>query len=188
MAIAALVAIGLLGPVFPLAARTPPGRPGRRDADRGRGDCESTRLHPQGADGTMYLAVSSSGGDTPGPEDSPFSGGDTASVVIVRDGAVTTLAAGLPSSVWRDLDWVWGVMDVAILGDQLYALVGGGAIHGNPDTPSGIYRVNADGTTALVADLGAWVDENPVATEPPRRTQQRLLLRHGPGGRRALGH
>jgi hypothetical protein len=121
-----------------------------------------------GADGTMYLAVSGSGGDTPGPEDSPFSGGDTASVAVVRDGALTTLAAGLPSSVWRDLDWVWGVMDVAILGDQLYALVGGGgAIHGNPDTPSGIYRVNADGTTALVADLGAWVDANPVATEPP---------------------
>ena len=59
-------------------------------------------------------------------------------------------------------------MDVAILGDQLYALVGGGgAIHGNPDTPSGVYRINADGTSAVVADLGTWVDENPVAHTPP---------------------
>jgi hypothetical protein len=121
-----------------------------------------------GADGTMYLSVSGTGGDNPGPEGSPFSGGDTASVATVRDGVVATLADGLPSSVWRDIDWVWGVMDVAILGDQLYALVGGGgAIHGNPDTPSGVYRINADGTAELVADLGTWVDENPVANTPP---------------------
>ncbi|MGH2618849.1 MAG: ScyD/ScyE family protein, partial [Thermomicrobiales bacterium] len=44
---------------------------------------------------------------------------------------------------------------------------GGGAIHGNPDTASGIYQINADGTTALIADLGAWVDEHPVANTPP---------------------
>jgi hypothetical protein len=69
--------------------------------------------------------------------------------------------------VWRDIDWVWGAMDVAILGDQMYALVGGGgAIHGNPDTPSGVYVVRADGTTTLLADLGTWVDEHPVAQAP----------------------
>jgi hypothetical protein len=121
-----------------------------------------------GADGTMFLSVSGSGGDNPGPEGSPFSGGETAAVAVVRNGAVTTLADGLPSSVWRDIDWVWGVMDVAILGDQLYALDGGGgAIHGNPETPSGIYVVAADGSTSLLADLGTWVDENPVAHTPP---------------------
>ena len=121
-----------------------------------------------GADGTMFVGLAGSGGDTPGPEGSPFFGGMTAAVVAVRDGAVTTLADGLPSSDWRDIDWVWGVNDVAILGDQLYALVGGGgAIHGNPDMSSGVYRVAADGTAALVADLGAWVDEHPVAHTPP---------------------
>src|SRR5215216_5041565 len=110
----------------------------------------------------MFLAVSGTGGDNPGPEGSPFSGGDTASVAVVQDSAVTTLAAGLPSSVWRDIDWVWGVMDVAILGNQLYALVGGGgAVHCNPDTPSGVYRIDADGTSAVVADLGTWVDGKP---------------------------
>lgn len=121
-----------------------------------------------GADGAMFIALSGTGGEAPGPEGSPFSGGETAAVAVVRDGTVTTLADGLPSSVWRDIDWVWGVMDVAILGEQLYSLNGGGgAIHGNPDTPSGVYRINADGSTALVADLGAWVDDNPVANPPP---------------------
>ena len=70
--------------------------------------------------------------------------------------------------MWSDIDWVWGVMDIAILDDQLYALVGGGgAIHGNPESPSGVYRVNADGTTEVIADLGTWVDDNPVEFAPP---------------------
>ena len=165
---ALLLALALLVPVIPLTSHAQEATPTAAETQIVVEGIANPRGFSWGADGTMYLAVTGSGGDTPGPEDSPFSGGDTASVAVVRDGALTTLTAGPPSSVWRDLDWVWGVMDVAILGDQLYALVGGGgAIHGNPDTPSGIYRVNADGTTALVADLGAWVDENPVATAPP---------------------
>jgi plastocyanin len=57
---------------------------------------------------------------------------------------------------------------VAILGDQLYAIVaGGGAVHGNPDTPSGVYTIAADGTATLVADLSGWVDAHPVAQTPP---------------------
>jgi hypothetical protein len=121
-----------------------------------------------GADGAMFLAVSGTGGDTPGPEGSPFSGGNTAAVATVRDGRVTTLAEGLPSSVWRDIGWVWGVTDVAILGDHLYALNGGGnLVHGNPDAPSGIYRIDANGEATLIADLGAWVDAHPVANIPP---------------------
>jgi DNA-binding beta-propeller fold protein YncE len=78
------------------------------------------------------------------------------------------LATGLASAVWRDIDWVWGVNDVAILGDQLYALVGGGGVgHGNPDQPSGVYVIAADGSATLVADLGSWVDANPVEYTPP---------------------
>jgi hypothetical protein len=162
-----LLAITLVAPVSQLATRAQVATP-TATAQTVADGIANPRGITWGADGTMFLAVSGTGGDNPGPEGSPFFGGDTASVAAVRDGTVTTLASGLPSSVWRDIDWVWGVMDVAILGDQLYALVGGGgAIHGNPDTPSGIYRVSADGTTALVADLGAWVDENPVANTPP---------------------
>jgi hypothetical protein len=117
----------------------------------------------------MFVGLAGSGGDAHGtPEASPFYGGSTGGVATVRDGTVTMLASGLPSSVWREIDWVWGVNDVEILGDHLYALVGGGgAVHGNPDHPSGVYRINADGSNEVVADLGTWVDENPVAHTPP---------------------
>ena len=121
-----------------------------------------------GADGTLFVGLAGKGGDTPGPEGSPFSGGPSAGVAAIRDGEVSMLATGLASAVWRDNDRVWGVNDVAILGDQLYALVGGGGvIHGNPDQPSGVYVIAADGSATLVADLGTWVDANPVAHTPP---------------------
>jgi hypothetical protein len=121
-----------------------------------------------GADGTMFVGIAGSGGDTPGPEGSPFTGGPTAGVAAIRDGEVTMLASGLASAIMRDVDWVWGVNDVEILGDQLYALVGGGGVGaGNPDQPSGVYLITADGAASLVADLGTWVDENPVAHTPP---------------------
>jgi sugar lactone lactonase YvrE len=67
---------------------------------------------------------------------------------------------------------VTGVADVAILGDQLYALVAaGGDLYGNPGSTNGVYRVNADGTTTLVADTAAWLAANPPEaagwTAPP---------------------
>jgi hypothetical protein len=121
-----------------------------------------------GANGTLFVGLAGRGGDTPGPEGSPFSGGPTAGIAAIRDGEVSMLATGLASAVWRDIDWVWGVNDVVILGDQLYALVGGGGVgHGNPDQPSGVYVIAADGSATLVADLGTWVDANPVAHTPP---------------------
>ena len=165
--VASLLTIALLAPAIPLGSHAQEATPtaGMEIVADG---IANPRGFTWGADGTMFLAVSGSGGDRPGPEGSPFSGGATAAVATVRDGAVSTLADGLPSSVWRDIDWVWGVTDVAILGDQLYALNGGGgAIHGNPDMPSGIYRIDAAGDATLVADLGAWVDEHPVANIPP---------------------
>ena len=125
-----------------------------------------------GANGTMFVGLAGSGGDTPGPEGSPFSGGPTAGIAAIRNGKVTMLASGLASAVWRDFDWVWGANDVAILGVHLYALLGGGGvIHGNPEQPSGVYRIAADGRATLVADLGSWVDANPVAYTPPEGAQ-----------------
>ena len=38
---------------------------------------------------------------------------------------------------------------------------------GQPDSPNGIYRVLADGTWELVADLGTWSSENPTTFIPP---------------------
>jgi glucose/arabinose dehydrogenase len=120
-----------------------------------------------GEDGTLYLALSGSGGTNPGPEGSPFTGGMTASVAIVRDGRAETFAADLPSAIWAEFNWVWGAMDVAFLDGELYVLDGGGgAGHGNPDAPSGVYRVAADGSATVVADLGTWIAQNPPARLP----------------------
>ena len=96
-----------------------------------------------------------------------FYGGPSAAVARIQDGCPVTVADGLPSYI-DGTGGVIGVSDVAILGGQLYATVdGGGAVHGNPDQPAGLYRINADGTFAVVADLSAWMRANPVAEPPP---------------------
>ena len=81
--------------------------------------------------------------------------------------AVPVLVAGnLPSVIFATGE-VLGAEDVAVLGDQLYASVdGGGESHGNPDQPSGVYRILANGEKELVADLSAWTRDNPVAHRP----------------------
>jgi hypothetical protein len=124
-----------------------------------------------GADGTLYVALAGNGGTNPavgeplppptGPE---VGGGPSAAVArIGPDGCPVAVATGLPSSL-DVIASVVGVSDVAILGEQLYALVaGGGGSHGNPDQPAGLYRVYADGSFDVVADLGAWYKANPVA-------------------------
>ncbi|CAN5587584.1 hypothetical protein BH24ACT5_BH24ACT5_27570 [soil metagenome] len=124
-----------------------------------------------GADGVLYVALAGIGGTTEATEDAPateaigpFLGGPTAAVASIGpDGCPVAVATGLPSTV-DVLGGVLGAEDVAILGDQLYASVdGGGAVHGNPDMPSGVYRILADGSFEVVADLSAWVRDNPVA-------------------------
>jgi plastocyanin len=127
-----------------------------------------------GSDGTMYVALAGGGGPNAATEEipaaaviGPFSGGTTAAIAMIgTDGCPVAVATGLPSVVGGMGD-VLGAEDVAILGDQLYASVdGGGAGHGNADLPSGVYRILADGTFELVADLSAWSRENPVAELP----------------------
>ena len=127
-----------------------------------------------GADGTLFVALAGSGGANQATETAPTSdiigpwlGGPTAAVASIGpDGCPVALATGLPSSA-DATGGVLGADDIAILGDQLYVSVdGGGPVHGNPDMPSGVYRVLADGTTELVADLSAWVRANPAASTP----------------------
>ena len=133
-------------------------------------DLEGPRGFLVSPDGQLYVALAGSGGSNRGsgllPE-SPLWGGLTGSVVLVNEGCVTTLATALPS-VASAMERTWGVADLAVVGDQLYALVsGGGAAHGNRSEPNGIYHVASDSTVTLIADLSAWQRANPVAV-PPR--------------------
>jgi len=126
-----------------------------------------------GPDGALYVALGGSGGSTAATEDSPagkilgpFGGGSTGAVARIDNGCPVAVATGLPST--KDaMGEVLGAEDVAFLGGQLYVSSdGGGPAHGNPNSPSGVYKVNPDGTTTLVADLSAWLRANPVKTVP----------------------
>ena len=59
-----------------------------------------------------------------------------------------------------------GAADVAFIGDTLYILLGGaGCSHGVPQVPAmpnGVIRVNGDGTSDLIANLGAFQMAYPV--------------------------
>jgi hypothetical protein len=122
-----------------------------------------------GADGALFVALAGVGGDTPGvpefpPPIGPFMGGPTASVVRIEAGCPVAVADRLPSSL-DATGGVTGVADVAILGDQLYALIAAaGDPYGNPGSVNGLYQLNADGTTILIADTEAWLAANPPET------------------------
>lgn len=124
-----------------------------------------------GADGTLYLALAGNGGDREGVwagVPSGIFGGPTSSIVWLENGCPVTVAGGLPSGNWRDAGWVWGAMDVVFLDGQLYALLGGGGEDfGTPEVPNGVYRVNSDGTTTLVANLSSWLGDMPPAFVSP---------------------
>jgi sugar lactone lactonase YvrE len=133
-------------------------------------------VNPRGvvwaADGTLFVAQAGTGGSMLGtptlpPPVAPVHGGPTASVVRIEAGCPVLVAGNLPS-VKTALGDVLGVEDLAIFDGQLYAAIdGGGEAHGNAAQPAGIYRILADGTADLVADLSAWVRTNPVAVLPP---------------------
>ncbi len=119
-----------------------------------------------GADGELYLTLAGTGGDTQLEAEGtplPFFVGPSSSVATVSDGCAAPFAEGLGSLLWTEPGWIWGAMDVAIVGDDLFVLAGAGAA----DAGNGIYRVLDDGTLELVADLGAWMTENPPAFIAP---------------------
>ena len=132
-----------------------------------------------GPDGLLYVAEGGQGGtrSTEGeceqvvPPVGPYTGGDTARIsALDADGQRTTVAEGLPSTQLSPAlgSLVAGVADLAFVDDALYYLLAaGGCSHGNPDVPNGIFRVNEDGTTELVADLSAFVMANPTAVQNP---------------------
>ena len=158
----------------PLTARSQGATPAVGALPAGVTVVASGLTNPRGfawdADGALHLALAGTGGPNQVIAEGtpyPFFGGKTSSIVRVEGGCTVPVVEGLASFLWTDPGWIWGVMDVAFLDGQLYALLGGGgADTGQPESPNGVYRVNDDGSTELVADLSAWFRENPTAEIP----------------------
>lgn len=121
------------------------------------------------ADGTLFVAEA--GAVTVTDNGTPAASGEivgslTGSVVQVTAGCPVVYQGSLPSSGGNggiDL----GPSALAFVGSQLHVLDdGGGAAHGNPNTPSGVYTIDGGGSARLTADIGAWVQANPVANPP----------------------
>lgn len=130
---------------------------------------ENPRGFAWAPDGTLYIAQAGSdpmAHATAVPADAPHTGSLTGSVVRVTTGCPVVFQDDLPSAGGTggiDL----GPAAVAVLNGQVYVLdEGGGASHGNPLTPDGIYAIDGSGSVRLVADIGAWVQANPVANPP----------------------
>jgi sugar lactone lactonase YvrE len=135
-----------------------------------------------GPDGNLYVAEGGIGGSnsTAGcceqvPGAGPYTGSVTGSRVskINANGVVTTAVDNLPSSQTSAAvgSLISGAADIAFIGDTLYVLLSGaGCSHGVPqvpEMPNGVIRVNADGTTDLIANLSAFLMANPVQNPNP---------------------
>jgi len=132
-----------------------------------------------GPDGNLYVAEGGAGGtlssvglcDQVISPVGPYTGGFTARISkISPDGTRTTVADKLPSTQTSPAlgGLISGVADVAFVGNTLYAmLAGAGCSHGLAGTDNAVLRVNADGTTTMIADLSAFLKTHPVKNPEP---------------------
>lgn len=158
--------------VAPLAVLAQDATPVAGELPAGVDIVASGLTNPRGftwdASGNLYLALAGTGGpDQVVAEGTPlpFLVGTSSSIAQVENGCTVSLVEGIASLLWTDPGWIWGVMDVAVFDDQLYALLAGGGTDIGM-SPNGVYRVQADRTLALVADLSAWLRENPPDSVP----------------------
>jgi glucose/arabinose dehydrogenase len=129
------------------------------------------------ADGNLYVAEAGNSGDQEIKADTcpdfespfmPYFMGNSSRVSrITSDGKRTTAIDKIPSA--RDpYDWTYGAVDVALMGDTVYALLqSGGCSRAMDDVPNGILRGNPDGTWSNFADLSAvlranWPPKSPM--------------------------
>src|SRR5436190_7916986 len=133
-----------------------------------------------GPDGNLYVAEGGPGGtvstvglcdQVPAPV-GPYSGSPTGGRIskIDTNGVRTTVIDTFPSSQTSPASGslISGVADVAFIGDTLYALLAGaGCSHGVLNSTNGIFRVNTDGSTTLIADLSAFQKAHPVKNPEP---------------------
>jgi len=131
-----------------------------------------------GPDGFLYVAEAGLGGSTSTdgkctqvvPPVGPYLGGNTSRISkISSSGVRTTVVDELPSDQTAAAlgSEVSGVSAVDFVGNTLYAVIVAGCSHGNMDMPSSVIRINSDGTTIQVADLGSFWQVNPVAQPNP---------------------
>jgi len=85
-----------------------------------------------------------------------------------RSGQVAPYASGLPPKAFTGVD-IGGPVDVAFAGRTAYVLVTlvsgqiAGEPFGDPAAKNGLYRIERDGSSTLVADLGQWSVDHPPA-------------------------
>jgi hypothetical protein len=134
-----------------------------------------------GPDGYLYVAEGGTGGTTstigqceqvPGPI-GPYLGSSTGSQISKippGGGAPIPVVTGLPSSQTQPAPapLASGVADVEFIDGTLYGLLtGAGCSHGVASVPNQVFRVNANGTTTMVANLSAWYQSHPTAAIEP---------------------
>jgi plastocyanin len=166
-----LILITLLT-VAPLTVLAQESTPVARSLPEGVEVVASELTNPRGftwdANGNLYLALAGTGGSDQVVVEGtplPFMVGASSSIATIEDGCAVTLAEGIGSLLLIGPGWIWGAMDVAVFDDQLYALLGAGGSEVGT-SPNGVYRVQADGTVELVADVSGWLSENPPAFIP----------------------
>jgi len=128
-----------------------------------------------GPDGFLYVAEGGTGGLNPPcvvvPAVGPYGGNVTGARIskIGPSGFRTTVVDNLPSSQTNadSGSLISGVADVAFIGNDLYAVLGGaGCSHGIPTVPNGVIRVRAS-SWRLIANLSAFLMNHPVANPNP---------------------
>ena len=129
-----------------------------------------------GPDGFLYVAEGGTGGLNPAcvvvPAVGPYTGNVTGARIskISPRGFRTTVVDNLPSSQTSadSGSLISGVADVAFIGNDLYALLGGaGCSHGVPSVPNGVIRIFPNSDRRLIANLSAFQKTHPVANPNP---------------------
>lgn len=106
-----------------------------------------------GPDGSLYIAEA---GIAPPPGQNAANTGRLTK--IAPDGTRTVVLDKI-ANTGSEFNGALGAEQTAIIGDKLY-LATAGPDGGRGDAKSGVYVINANGTTGLIADLGAFNDAN----------------------------
>lgn len=126
-----------------------------------------------GPDGNLYVAEAGEGPtsirppgscELAGPVVRPYTSALTGGRISKLDanGARTTVTDSFPRAV-NGLGDALGVADIEFIDGTMYALIAsGGCSHAVTSIPSGVARVNPNGSWSMVADLSAYQRSNPV--------------------------